>query len=767
MPDSNGKVSLLLLGSLDLRSAQWQELRRVLSQPKRLVLLAYLTLAGSGRFRRRDTVISMFWPDLDQVRARAALRQSLSWLRRELGDHVLTSRGDEEIGVAGEALCCDAVLFDEACEAGLAERAFDLYRGEFLEGVFVAGAAPELEAWLDAERSRFRERAVGVAWALVQRESVAGRHTKAADLARRAIGLAPHDEEGIRRLIELLATAGNRSVALEEYARFCERLRTDFDAEPSAQTQGLVARLRGETTPLPPSPQAARAPATGVPAQRQRPAPAVPRIAVVFLAVLATGALAWRVMGPQDRTPGVSERASLVVGPLVNATGDSTLDQLASGMTASVTATLSRVAHLRVVRPTARDAGAEPDPGGAERAGETGLSFSWWLKRAHDSLEITTEIERKLDATRIASHHYRLPPGQLVPIQRAIVESLLADLGTGLGRRPPGNLARHPGTDVGAYLLLIKSEYYVGLRTRDGFRQARDLALQAIRRDPLYADAYAELGTCYVGFAWYGLMPANEAFLKSESAARRAVALDTTSALGHAVLGATLSFFRYQWTEGEAELRRAVALDPATAEIRNLYALHLREVGRFDEALDQMRQAQAMDPLFRHYFKTAGVILTWAGRDVEALAEIRKALELDSTYADGRNLLSGVLARLGRYDEALDQLRLTLELGGDHQFAATIATARGEGGYRNALRRLAALNRDRLRRQGEAGQEVRQGNLAEVLLALGDRDGAIAALERAFAVRDPMLIGLSRDPDWREIRGDPRVQALIRKMNLQ
>jgi len=94
--------------------------------------------------------------------------------------------------------------------------------------------------------------------------------------------------------------------------------------------------------------------------------------------------------------------------------------------------------------------------------------------------------------------------------------------------------------------------------------------MEALELDPLYGDAYAVLAQLYQGFAWYGHMPAHEAFAKAETAARKAVALDSASGLGHATLAATLSFYRYQWAAGEEEFRKAMTLDPDDAYIRNL-----------------------------------------------------------------------------------------------------------------------------------------------------------------------------------------------------
>ena len=92
-------IHLRTLGGLDLRDADGRELRPVIGQAKRFALLAYLAQAGHQGFRRRDTITALFWPELDQEHARGALRQALRFLRRELGDGVLATRGEEEIGI--------------------------------------------------------------------------------------------------------------------------------------------------------------------------------------------------------------------------------------------------------------------------------------------------------------------------------------------------------------------------------------------------------------------------------------------------------------------------------------------------------------------------------------------------------------------------------------------------------------------------------------------------------------------------------------------
>src|SRR5512142_1928410 len=141
-------------------------MRPVLAQPKRLALLAYLALAEASGFRRRDKTVALFWPEVDDEHARGSLRQALSFLRRTLGEGVIVTRGDEEIGVSRRALECDASLFLDACAAGRDQEAIAVYRGDFLDGFFVSDAAPEFQAWVDDQRAELRRRAAKSLWSL-------------------------------------------------------------------------------------------------------------------------------------------------------------------------------------------------------------------------------------------------------------------------------------------------------------------------------------------------------------------------------------------------------------------------------------------------------------------------------------------------------------------------------------------------------------------------------------------------------------------------
>jgi len=110
----------------------------VLSQPKRFALLVYLAVEGSDGLIRRDTVAALFWPDQGQAGARTNLRKSLCFLRRSLGQDVVVTRGDEEVGVDPPLLYCDVVaLLDGDAADGNGTAAS--VEGAFLEGFRLHG----------------------------------------------------------------------------------------------------------------------------------------------------------------------------------------------------------------------------------------------------------------------------------------------------------------------------------------------------------------------------------------------------------------------------------------------------------------------------------------------------------------------------------------------------------------------------------------------------------------------------------------------------
>jgi serine/threonine-protein kinase len=241
-------IRLGVLGSVELRGSQGEEILSILSQPKRTAILVYLAVAAPRGFHRRDKIAGLFWPEVDQDRARASLRKAIHFLRRSLGGEVVPNRGDEEVGLDWNRFACDAVDFQAALDADDVSAAMDLYRGDLLEGFFLDGC-PEFELWMEEERRAFRDRAARAAWELAHRHLTSGQLAGAERAGHRAVSLLGTQEEEVRRLVEALADAGNRAAAVRLYERFCRVLLATLDLEPSPETEALVRRIKSPAAP--------------------------------------------------------------------------------------------------------------------------------------------------------------------------------------------------------------------------------------------------------------------------------------------------------------------------------------------------------------------------------------------------------------------------------------------------------------------------------------------------------------------------------------
>jgi len=160
-------------------------------------------------------------------------------VRQGLGPGALVGRGDEELGLADGVVSCDAIGFERAVGERRFGDALDLYRGDLLEGFFIAGA-PEFERWVERERSRLREQAASAAWALAEESAARAQDVLVVQWARRALDFTPKDESALRRLITLFYRMGDRAAALRAYNEFAARLLEECGVRPSAETRQLV-----------------------------------------------------------------------------------------------------------------------------------------------------------------------------------------------------------------------------------------------------------------------------------------------------------------------------------------------------------------------------------------------------------------------------------------------------------------------------------------------------------------------------------------------
>ncbi|MFW6193041.1 MAG: BTAD domain-containing putative transcriptional regulator, partial [Gemmatimonadota bacterium] len=687
-------LKLRVFGSLELIRDDGVEVRSVLAQPKRTALLVYLAVDRPGAFRRRDTLLGLFWPERPPDRARNALNQSLHFLRRSLGPGVIATRGREEVGLADDELWCDAVAFREAIGDESWERALELYRGDLLEGFHVSGV-PAFERWMDRERARLREGARDAA--LAQAEDA-----ETADEARlwlqRALEIVPTDEPAVRRLMTLQDDAGDRAGALRAYDVLAIRLERTVGTEPSPETQGLAreirqGRRRSDTSGAPAGADddgasaprdASRTQEPSSPEQTEAPGSAGVRRRWAFAAatLLVAAAAALLLFGGDlgidgsPSGPGASAESippvlargetldprTVAVLPFDDLSPGRPDDHFSDGLAEELLHHLARSPGLTVVARTSsfRFGGTALDVRAIGDSLGAGSVLEGSVRRSGDRIRITAQLIDAGDAHHLwaGSYDVRLRPDALFEVQEEIATAITDTLRVRLDGDPGPGRAELPTSDLEAYSLYLRGRRAWNQRTPESFRRAVELYEAALARDSAFARAWAGLAELYaivptlpsVSPLIPGFVTREEARRRTREAAERALALDEELAPAHAALGQLLRGVDGD-RRAEAAFRRAIELNPSYSTARQWLAFLLATRGRTDGALEQMRTARLLDPFSVSINGDLGRFLYYAGEHDEAVRRLRRALEL-GTYPQAERYLARALSAAGRHEEA-------------------------------------------------------------------------------------------------------------------
>ncbi|MCB9010063.1 MAG: tetratricopeptide repeat protein [Ardenticatenaceae bacterium] len=232
---------------------------------KNRALLCYLVL--NHRLHQREELARIFWPD--NLDGKPNLRVALNALRNAGLTSYLDTLRPEITFIQQEAYWCDAQIFETLItksrhqnkpDIPALRKAVALYQGRFLEG-FALPELPLFDEWMNSLRLRYEDmmwQALDtiIRWAMKD----SAYYEVGVEYAKRALELAPWRETAHQHLMWLLASSGQRDVALTQYERCREALKTLLDVdEPSPTTKELYVNIRQmksatkpQTVPLPP-----------------------------------------------------------------------------------------------------------------------------------------------------------------------------------------------------------------------------------------------------------------------------------------------------------------------------------------------------------------------------------------------------------------------------------------------------------------------------------------------------------------------------------
>lgn len=233
-------------------------------------LLAWLVMEPH-QAHSRERLAGLLWPDQPEPVARHSLRQALANLRQTLGDRESASsflritpgtvqfdpNSDYRLDASRfEALIASSEAHTHACLEtcarciGQLEEAVELYRGEFLAGLYVDDSVA-FEEWAVLQRERFHTLVLDKLYHLANHSERRRDYDRARCYAQRQVELEPWREEAHRQLMRLLARSGQRSAALAQYERCRRALADELGVEPDDETQALYERIRATRSASP------------------------------------------------------------------------------------------------------------------------------------------------------------------------------------------------------------------------------------------------------------------------------------------------------------------------------------------------------------------------------------------------------------------------------------------------------------------------------------------------------------------------------------
>lgn len=473
--------------------------------------------------------------------------------------------------------------------------------------------------------------------------------------------------------------------------------------------------------------------------------------------------LPWTAGGLPTKRPVLPRLAIL---PLANISPDPKDEFFADGLTEELISVLSQIEGLRVIARTSvaqYKAASKPVSAiGTELGVTTVMEGS--VRKAGSRIRITLQLIDVATQEHLWAESFDRELDDVFAVQTGIAKGVAETLRLRLLPLDRKRTLQPYRPKPEAYSLTLKGR--VGLQranTLEEFKDALQIFLAAIEKDPWYVPAHVGLADCYHSLADRGAPDIDRPLDKAKDAAAAALGLDPDSAEAHCELASVLGH-NCDWSGAERELRTALDLNPNLAYAQGEYASFLQYTGRFDEAIEQARRAIDLDPLSAEAQRRAGHVYLAAGRPDEAAAHFRNAVEIAPDLALGHVYLGVCHVLRGASDEGLAELQkgLSLEGGTSAWFLALLAWAHSVTGRPGEVSRI----RSTLEARAKEGEHVQRA-LAATCSAAGEGDQALrwleAALKEPGGVSPPTLQSVAFD----RLRGDPRFQAILRSMGLK
>jgi TolB-like protein/Tfp pilus assembly protein PilF len=454
---------------------------------------------------------------------------------------------------------------------------------------------------------------------------------------------------------------------------------------------------------------------------------------------------------------------SIAVMPFVNESGNADVEYLSDGMTETLIKSLSNLPDLDVKPRSAvfRYKGKDTDLPTIGKELNVQAILNGRVAQRGDQLALSLELVDVQKNRVIWTEQYARKQSDLVALQSEIAKDVSARLSPKLSGAEETKITKAATADPDAYQAYLRGRYYWNRRTAENLRKAIEQFKIATDRDPNYALAYSGLGDCYVVLAEYAGLPSTETAPQAKAYAERAIAIDPQLAEPHATLGSVHRQL-WQWEEAEREYRRAIDLNPNYPTVYHWYSIHLKEMGRIDEAAGVIKKARELDPLSSVIGVNVAELYQLQNDHDTAIDTCLKIIELDPNYATAYEDLGISYVLLGRHAEAVAAAEKAVELS--KRSGVTL----GSLGFVYAVagKRTEALAVIRELEEKYARKEAIGYDVATVYVGLSEKDKAFEWLEKDFQTRNGKLGAIRWLITFERLWSDGRFKDLLKRMGL-
>ena len=475
------------------------------------------------------------------------------------------------------------------------------------------------------------------------------------------------------------------------------------------------------------------------------------------------------------RSTSIVPEKSIAVLPFENLSHDQENAYLADGIQEEILTRLAKISELKVISRTSASKFRSSPDNLREIADKLGVAniLEGSVQKSANQLRVNVQLLNAAADAHLWADTYDRKLTDVFVIESEIAEAIADKLQAKLTGQEKDAISSHPTESSEAHQLYLKGRYFWNKRTADGLKTSISYFNQAIEKDPAYGPAYAGLADAYAVLPNYSQTPGKEAYPRAEAAAMKALEIDDNLAEAHISLANVRMWHR--WGNGaEEEFKKGLQLNPNYSTGHQWYSIYLAVAGRLTEAITEMEKARELDPFSIIINVELGCPYLYSKQYDRAIEYFQKGLEMDSDFPFAHFALAEAYDQTGRYEQALAEHEKALELarrgqaidlgGGDAPRAWYALT----GPLQNAYKQLRGPNywQDRLVSATKLYDDGRAtaSAVAGIYAILGDKEQAVDWLEKAYEQSDDFLVFLNIQPQFENLRSEPRFRALVKKI---